>query len=247
MDVITMGSCSFPLNGVMVVLVFARFFCEFIIYYIDDSAEYLRDTMPSNNEYHEGYLSLEDQDEMNRNESMGEGNGEVRRTSSALDGFDASASLPRNHIDSRTRETSTNTGTGSSFSFSFSTSASNGIVINRAVPSTVIMEEDMSCNLSSYAMLDMPLYLPSVTHRVTPPSFFSGTYQPASSRMTRDRLIKILNEALSIMDNGDDDDDDDGDDYCLADDDNLEFSWNDEKHHQNQNDGRDREAPYPPS
>ena len=96
MDVITMGSCSFPLNGVMVVLVFARFFCEFIIYYIDDSAGYLRDTMPSNNEYHEGYLSLEDQDEMNRNESMGEGNGEVRRTSSALDGFDASASLPRN-------------------------------------------------------------------------------------------------------------------------------------------------------
>ena len=45
MDVIIMYSCSFPLNGVMVVLVFARFFfCKFIVYYIDDSAGYLRDT-----------------------------------------------------------------------------------------------------------------------------------------------------------------------------------------------------------
>ena len=162
--------------------------------------------MTSNNKYPEGYLTVDDQDETHRNEAVREGNVEVRRMSSALDGFDSSIYLPRNHIDARTRETSTTPNTNTSTGSSASASASNGIIINRTVPSTVIMEEDMNCNISPYSMLDMPLYLPSVTHQGILPSLL-GFYQPAASRMTRERLIEILNEALSIMDDDDGDDD----------------------------------------
>uniref|UniRef100_A0A7S3KZG7 Uncharacterized protein n=1 Tax=Amphora coffeiformis TaxID=265554 RepID=A0A7S3KZG7_9STRA len=139
--------------------------------------------MPTTEDNFPEDLTMQGQDETNQNEAqlIEEGNAENGTASASASASALDGSTGRNR--SHTREA--------------------------RAPSTVLMQEDIGCSLPPpSSMLSMPLYLPSVTrqhpHQVTPPSFWAASDQPSSSRMTRPRLIQILNEALRLMDDMDD-------------------------------------------